>query len=201
MSFWWEITSLVQLDPWSECNIVPNLWTWMMTRTRTWLWLWKESPIPWFLCNNSSNSHKMKALLHHQKWSNIEAKQENGKCIQDKSPKNHENNCYRWGIKRHWLHTYRTPKHLVDLYQASIKAKWNFTDGDGLNLTYYDIDFFGGPSEKINHLINDENTNIDWCYFIYQIIYCYVLYLYLVITFFFYILLFILCPFFNISYI
>ena len=44
-------------------------------------------------------------------------------------------------------------QHLVDLYQASIKAKgkeieMNFTDGDGLNLTYYDIDFFGSPNEK-----------------------------------------------------
>ena len=85
--------------------------------------------------------------MHHQKWNNTEAKQENGKCIQDKSPKNHENNCHRWGIKRHWLHTYRTPKHLVDLYQASIKAKgkeieMTFTNGDRLDLTYYDIDFF-----------------------------------------------------------
>ena len=26
--------------------------------------------------NNSSNSHKIKASLHHQKWNNIEAKQE-----------------------------------------------------------------------------------------------------------------------------
>ena len=46
----------------------------------------------------------------------------------------------------------------------------NFTDGDGLDLTYNDIDFFGGPNEKIDHLINDEKINIDWCYFIYQII-------------------------------
>ena len=68
----------------------------------------------------------------------------------------------------------------------------NFTNGDGLDLTYYDIDFFGGLSEKTNYLINDENANIDWCYFICQIIYYYVLYLYLIITFYF-ILLFILC--------
>ena len=46
----------------------------------------------------------------------------------------------------------------------------NFTDGDGLDLTYYDIDFFGGLSEKTYYLINDKNANIDWCYFIYQII-------------------------------
>ena len=70
----------------------------------------------------------------------------------------------------------------------------NFTDDDGLDLTYYGIDFFGDPSEKVDHLINDENANINWCYFIYQIIYYYVLYLYLIITFSF-ILLFTLCLF------
>ena len=31
--------------------------------------------------NNSSNSQKRKALLHHQKWNNTKAKQENGKCL------------------------------------------------------------------------------------------------------------------------
>ena len=113
----------------------------------------------------------MKASLHHQKWNNTkwnntEAKQENGKRLQDKPPKNHENNCYRCSMKGHWSRTYRTPKHVVDLYQASIRAKgkeieMSFTDGDGLDLTYYDIDFFGGPNEKTNHLINDEKINID----------------------------------------
>ena len=108
----------------------------------------------------------MKASLHHQKWNNIETIQENGKRLQDKPPKNHENNCYTCGMKGHWSRTCRTPKHLVDLYQASIKAKgkeieMNFIDGDGLDLTYYDIDFFGGPNEKPDHLINDEKINID----------------------------------------
>ena len=70
--------------------------------------------------NNSPNSQKRKVSLHHQKWNNTEVKQENGKCLQDKPPKNHENKCYRCGMKRHWSHTCRTPKHLVDLYQASI---------------------------------------------------------------------------------
>ena len=37
----------------------------------------------------------------------------------------------------------------------------NFTNGDGLDLTYYDIGFFGGPNEKTDHLINDEKINID----------------------------------------
>ena len=113
----------------------------------------------------------MKASLHHQKWNNMkwnntEAKQENGKCLQDKPSKNHENNCYRCGMKRHWSHTCHTPKHLVNLYQASIKAKGKeieikFIDGNGLDLTYCDIDLFGGPSEKTDYLRNDKKINID----------------------------------------
>ena len=104
--------------------------------------------------------------MHHHKWNNIEAKQENGKCLQDKLPKNHENNCYRCDMKGHWSRTCHMPEHLVYLYQALIKAKgkeieMNFTDSDGLDLTYYDIDFFGDPNEKIDHLINDEKINID----------------------------------------
>jgi phosphoribosylformimino-5-aminoimidazole carboxamide ribonucleotide (ProFAR) isomerase len=31
--------------------------------------------------------------------------------------------CYRYDMKEHWSHTYLTAKHLVDLYQASIKEK------------------------------------------------------------------------------
>ena len=58
----------------------------------------------------------MKASLHHQKWNNTKAKQETGKRLQDKPLKNHENNCYTCGMKGHWSRTYRTPKHLVDLY-------------------------------------------------------------------------------------
>ena len=65
----------------------------------------------------------MKVLLYHQKWNNIEVKQENGKCLQDKPPKNHENKCLRCGMKGHWSHTCRTLKHLLDLYQTSIKEK------------------------------------------------------------------------------
>nr|CAN61800.1 hypothetical protein VITISV_044293 [Vitis vinifera] len=114
----------------------------------------------------------MKVSLHHQKWNNTkwnntEAKQENGKRLQDKPPKNHENNCYRCGMKGHWSRTYRTPKHLDDLYQASIKAKgkeieMNFTDGDGLDLTYYDIDFFGVIS-KIHVLFGLKMNEDDVC--------------------------------------
>ena len=37
----------------------------------------------------------------------------------------------------------------------------NVTDSNKLDLSYYDIDFFGGPSKKFDSLINDENINIE----------------------------------------
>ena len=69
-------------------------------------------------------------------------------------------------MKGHWSRTCHTPKHLADLYQVSIKEKgkeieMKFTDKNGLDLTYYDIDFFRGPSEKTDYLINDENTTTE----------------------------------------
>ena len=33
-----------------------------------------------------------------------------------------------------------------------------FTNINGVDLTYYDADFIGGPSEKTDYLMNDENT-------------------------------------------
>ena len=66
-------------------------------------------------------------------------------------------------MKGHWLCTCCTPKHLADLYQASIKEKgkeikMNFTNINELDLTYYDTDFFRGLSRKTDYLMNDENT-------------------------------------------
>ena len=69
-------------------------------------------------------------------------------------------------------------KHLVDLYQASVKGKGeqietnfiggqgkmdcdaNFIDGDdAVLLTHLDVsDFFEDPNEKIDHLIGNDNV-------------------------------------------
>ncbi|KAM2770160.1 hypothetical protein PS2_012834 [Malus domestica] len=49
----------------------------------------------------------------------------------NKTPRNPEGACYMCGGNGHWARTYRTPKHLVDLYQASLKVKGvetNFLD-------------------------------------------------------------------------
>ena len=85
-----------------------------------------------------------------------------GSTYEIKPSKSHENNCHKYYMKSHWSRTYHKPKHLTDLYQASIKEKEkeieiNFTNRNELDLTYYDIDFFGGPSEKTDYLMNDEN--------------------------------------------
>ena len=70
-------------------------------------------------------------------------------------------------MEGHWSRTYRTAKHLVDLYQASLKDKGkrvetNFAGGDGLNLSYFDMDFFEGPSDNFNCLIDYENVSIKY---------------------------------------
>ncbi|XP_078148856.1 uncharacterized protein LOC144544271 [Carex rostrata] len=91
-----------------------------------------------------------KNISFHQKWKNNEEK--TGK---EKSGHNNvqENSCYRCGGKGHWSRTCRTPKHLVDLYQASLKNKNkkietnlvcddNF-DNSELDVTHLDVaDFF-----------------------------------------------------------
>ena len=71
-------------------------------------------------------------------------------------------------MKGHWSCIYSTSKHLVDLYQASIKVKGkeveiNFIDSDGpMDLTHLDVsDFFENPNGKIDHLIGDGNVCYD----------------------------------------
>ncbi|XP_051127613.1 uncharacterized protein LOC127249064 [Andrographis paniculata] len=50
------------------------------------------------------------------KWQNEEHK------------RNYEDKCHRYGTKGHWSRVCRTPKHLVDLYQASLKGKSTSAD-------------------------------------------------------------------------
>ncbi|XP_028795603.1 uncharacterized protein LOC114751095 [Neltuma alba] len=86
-----------------------------------------------------------------------------------------ENLCYHCGGKSHWSRTCRTPKHLVDLYQESLKNKnknknkgkepkveTNFvgekgdSDYSNMDVTHFDVtDFFANPDGRIDHLIGD----------------------------------------------
>ncbi|XP_060212304.1 uncharacterized protein LOC132639942 [Lycium barbarum] len=72
-----------------------------------------------------------------------------------------ENKCYCCGGSGHWSRTCRTPKHLFELYQASMKRKEknpeaNFISEDQVDITHLDVaDFFEHPEGKIDHLIGD----------------------------------------------
>ena len=101
-----------------------------------------------------------------------------GKTTGSNNKQAYETGCYRCRMKGHWLRTYRTVKHLVDLYQVSIKGKGkqidtnfidgqdttdcnaNFIDGnDAMPLTHLDVsNFFEDSSGKIDHLIDNDNV-------------------------------------------
>jgi hypothetical protein len=75
------------------------------------------------------------------------------------SSKKFENSCYRCSMINHWSCTCRTPKHLVKLYQASIKKKGkeveiNFIENESSGLlmdTHLDVsDFFENVDKEIN---------------------------------------------------
>ncbi|ONH94391.1 hypothetical protein PRUPE_7G013700 [Prunus persica] len=83
--------------------------------------------------------------------------------------------CYKCGIKGHWSRTYRMLKHLVNLYQESIKGKGkekqtNYTDFDNIfgdfnepiDITHLEVsNFFIETSGNIDRTINEGNANDD----------------------------------------
>ncbi|XP_070029519.1 uncharacterized protein [Nicotiana sylvestris] len=93
---------------------------------------------------------------NHQKWK--------GK---DERPKANgsETECYRCGGKWHWANICRVPRHLVEIYQASLKNKGleaNFVYDNEFDITHLDVaDFFEHPNEKIDHLIGDGSVVKD----------------------------------------
>ena len=75
--------------------------------------------------------------------------------------KNSDNKCYQCEGKGHWSRTCHTPRHLVELYQASLKevknnAEANFIMEDTVEPMHLDVaDFFENSERKIDHLIGD----------------------------------------------
>ena len=85
--------------------------------------------------------------------------------VQRKKSKAPQDTCYRCGMEGHWSRICRTAKHLVDLYQASLKEngkkiEMNFTNSNGMDLSYFDNDFLIGPSENFDYLMDDLNDNV-----------------------------------------
>ena len=84
---------------------------------------------------NFNQSQNKKNNSNNQKLAHSETL--NGKTPGPHNKKAYETECYRCGMKGHWSRTCRTAKHLVDLYQASIKGKnkqieTNFIDGNDI---------------------------------------------------------------------
>nr|XP_023919902.1 uncharacterized protein LOC112031443 [Quercus suber] len=123
--------------------------------------------------DRTHNSSKRNNTPYHQK-------NQNGKGLQNKPSNGHENKCYRCTMEGHWSRTCRTPKHLADLYQASIKEKGkgietNFVDHDdledpmnylelpnGVDMTHLDVsDFFEDVDGKFDNLIGDGNVHTN----------------------------------------
>lgn len=105
--------------------------------------------------NNYHGGYNSKNTNYHQKWDNNYAKQNKRKGGQNS--KNVESKCYRCGMTGHWSRTCRTPKHLVELYQASLKEKGTnietncvFQDDDPMDITHLDVADFFAPIEKEN---------------------------------------------------
>jgi hypothetical protein len=73
-----------------------------------------------------------------------------------------ESSCYRCVMINHWSYTYRTPKHLVDFYQASIKKKGkeveiNFIENESSGIlmdTHLDVFYFFENIDKEIDIMN-----------------------------------------------
>nr|GME18798.1 uncharacterized protein LOC109192458 [Ipomoea batatas] len=88
---------------------------------------------------NGKNRHgwyNFKNKSYHQKWEGASAKHDKEK--RGNNPKNAKSICYRCGMNGHWEHTCRTARHLVDLYQASLKDKGKNIES---NNVFIDDDF------------------------------------------------------------
>jgi hypothetical protein len=83
-----------------------------------------------------------------------EPKQEKGKNLHKL-----EDKCHMCGMHGHWPLTCRTPKHLIDLYQTSLKQnaiETNFIHKDNFegHNTYLDVFFFFENLDKTDNIFS-----------------------------------------------
>ncbi|XP_055809526.1 uncharacterized protein LOC129879826 [Solanum dulcamara] len=95
---------------------------------------------------------------HHQKEKRKDEKRETVRA-----------GCFRCGARGHHQRDCRTPKHLVELFHASLKkkeknseTKTNFVSENHVDITHLDVaDFFAHPEGKIDHLIGDGSVAME----------------------------------------
>ncbi|XP_012844094.1 PREDICTED: uncharacterized protein LOC105964129 [Erythranthe guttata] len=113
---------------------------------------------------------------YHPKWNKNGEKQDKDKAVKFGPHNNQNESCHKCGVKGHWSRACRSPKHLVDLYQAPINGKGkmkkeiNFTDFsntendhiDPMDLTHLDVaDFFHEPTGEIDGIKFHGDDNND----------------------------------------
>ncbi|KAI9174685.1 hypothetical protein LWI28_021248 [Acer negundo] len=83
-------------------------------------------------------------------------------------PNAKEGVCYRCGCYNHWSNECSTPKHLVELYQASIKEKGKISETHlienpyPMDITHLNVtDFFEDPKDKLTASIGDGKVHTN----------------------------------------
>ena len=120
----------------------------------------RDRYISWNQCDYNQ-PHNKKNNSDNQKLNHSEILP--GQAIGPYRKRVYETECYRCGMKCHWSHTCRTTKHLVDLYQASIKGKGNqietnFINGQG---TMDPDDPYQVSLQEANNQIDDNFNDND----------------------------------------
>ncbi|GAV72133.1 hypothetical protein CFOL_v3_15622 [Cephalotus follicularis] len=121
--------------------------------------------------NNNSMKWQNSDTKQRQKWRNL------GQSSNAGQAQNKKGDCNRCGMKGHWYRACRTAKHLVDLYQTSLKEKdkqieTNFighcdplettqSNFVSMGTTHLDIaDFLTNPNGKMDQVIVDEDFHL-----------------------------------------
>ncbi|XP_026436143.1 uncharacterized protein LOC113334005 [Papaver somniferum] len=111
----------------------------------------------WLVPKNPNNKKRAGNNSHHHKGKKNVFPKHKGKTSQSHS-KHHESVCQRCGSPGHWENVCRTARHLVDLYQASIKGKekkaeTNFSQYDmPMDMTHFDISDFKNDGNEFEDM-------------------------------------------------
>ncbi|XP_021811378.1 uncharacterized protein LOC110754599 [Prunus avium] len=97
-------------------------------------------------------------LRNNSSMSGKNASRNKGKAQTSHVPRNVEGACNRCGVKGHWAHTYLKPKHMVDLYQSSLKDKKVKTNYIDHVILYPPA--INGPLE-ISHLLDMTHMDVS----------------------------------------
>ncbi|XP_076933731.1 uncharacterized protein LOC143599726 [Bidens hawaiensis] len=73
--------------------------------------------------NNNNNNGRGHGRGHSQRANNYHANQQNKFKNDAGTSQNNGGSCFRCGSNNHWAKTCRTPSHLCELYQASLRGK------------------------------------------------------------------------------